>query len=168
MSVCYPLWTRKNKKRHSSIMMEKLREGNKFIFMNNMAFCRLLWTWHLSTFHSINLVNHLVSESIHFHESCNSFESFKECIVCCRIVFRLVESMLPSILSCCPMFKGKLKVYLCNQNNLCVSTFWVSPMVTLSTTFQNFVLSFLSSMWDSSWTSFDETIHVDSSSSSRN
>ena len=31
-SVFYLLWTRKNKKRHSSNMMGKLREGNQFIF----------------------------------------------------------------------------------------------------------------------------------------
>ena len=51
----------------------------------------------------------LVSELIHFHESCHSFESFKECIVHCRIVFHLIESMLPSILSCLLMFKAKFE-----------------------------------------------------------
>ena len=62
----------------------------------------------------------LVSESIHFHESCHSFESFKDCIVCWRIVFRLVKSMLPSLWSCHLMFKREtvLKVYTCSQNNL--------------------------------------------------
>ena len=50
---------------------------------------------------------HLISESVHFHESCHSFESLKECIVHCCIVFCLVKSMLPSLLLCHPMFKGK-------------------------------------------------------------
>ena len=49
----------------------------------------------------------LVSESIQFHEPCHSFESLKYCIVHCRIVFHLVKSMLPSLQSCRPMFKGK-------------------------------------------------------------
>ena len=37
-------------------------------------------------------------------------------------------------------------------------------MVATFTSFQNYVLSFMSSMWDSSWPSFDETIPVDISS----
>ena len=63
---------------------------------------------------------HLVSESIHFHESCHSFESLKYCIVHCRIVFCLVKSMLPSIRPYCLMFKREtiLRVYTCSQNNL--------------------------------------------------
>ena len=40
-------------------------------------------------------------------------------------------------------------------------------MVTTFTSFQNYVPSFVSSMWDSSWPSFDETIPIDISSSSR-
>ena len=41
-------------------------------------------------------------------------------------------------------------------------------MVTMFTSFQNYVPSFVSSMWDSSWPSFDETIPIDISSLSRN
>ena len=65
----------------------------------------------------------LVSDSIHFHESCHSFDSLKYCIVRCRIVFFLVKSMLPSLRSCRLMFKREtvLRVYTCNQNNICVS-----------------------------------------------
>ena len=61
---------------------------------------------------------------IHFHESCHSFDSFKrmQCPPSYCVPFWLV--MLPSILLCRSMFKGKLKkFYLCNQNSLCVSTF---------------------------------------------
>ena len=60
----------------------------------------------------------LVSKSIHFHESCHSFESLKDCIVRCRIVFRLVKSMLLSIRLCRLMFKREtvLRVYTCSQN----------------------------------------------------
>ena len=50
----------------------------------------------------------LVSESIHFHESCHSFESLKDCIVCCCIVFYLIKSMLPSLRSSALCSKGKL------------------------------------------------------------
>ena len=48
----------------------------------------------------------------------------KECIVHCRIVCLSGLVMLPSLLSCRPMFKGKLNnFYLYSQNSLCVSTF---------------------------------------------
>ena len=53
-SVCYPLWTHKNEKRHSSIMMGELREGNHFA--NQMVVVCHLWTWHLSAYHSVNWV----------------------------------------------------------------------------------------------------------------
>ena len=68
----------------------------------------------------IQLGIHLVFESIHFHESCHSFESLKDCIVHCRIVFCLVKSMLPSLRSCHLMFKREnvLRFYTCSQNNL--------------------------------------------------
>ena len=170
MSVCYPLWTRKNEKRHSSIMMGKLREENQFILQINGSFSSPL-NMALVCISFIQLGIQLVSESIHFHESCHSFESLKECIVHCHIVFRLVKSMLPSIRSCRLMFKREtiLRVYTCSQNNFFwVNYFWVSPVVTSYSKFQNFVLSFVSSMWDSSWPSFDETIPIDVGSLSRN
>ena len=48
----------------------------------------------------------------------------KECIVHRHTVCLSGLVMLPSLLSCCSMFKGKLKkFYLCSQNNLCISTF---------------------------------------------
>ena len=48
----------------------------------------------------------------------------KECIVHRRTMCLSGLVMLPSLFSCHPIFKGKLKkVYLCNQNSLCVSTF---------------------------------------------
>ena len=48
----------------------------------------------------------------------------KECIVHCCIVCLSHLVMLPSLLSCHLMFKGKLKkFFLCSQNGLCVSTF---------------------------------------------
>ena len=48
----------------------------------------------------------------------------KECIVHCRIVCLSHLFMLPSILLCRPMFKGKLKMlFLYSQNSLCVRTF---------------------------------------------
>lgn len=72
----------------------------------------------------------LVSESIHFHKSCHSFESLKECIVHCRIVFRLVKSMLPSLRSCRLMFKIEivLRFYTCSQKQIFVSVTFESVL----------------------------------------
>ena len=48
----------------------------------------------------------------------------KECIVRYHTVCLSGLVMLPSLLSCHLMFKGKLKkFYLCSQNSLCISTF---------------------------------------------
>ena len=38
---------------------------------------RYFWTWHLSAYHFSQLDIQLISVTIHFHESCQSFESFK-------------------------------------------------------------------------------------------
>ena len=167
MSVCYPIWTHKNEKRHSSIMMGKLREGSQFILqINGILSSPLNMALVFISFSRLGI--HLVSESIHFHESCHSFESFKRmhcpmshCVfvwsshaaksfVMPLDVRREVEEVLP----------------LQSKQSLC-QYFWVSLMVTSFTSFQNYVPSFVSSMWDSSWPSFDETIPVDISSSSR-
>ena len=48
----------------------------------------------------------------------------KECIVHCRTVCLSLLVMLPSLLSCHSMFKGKLKnFFLCSQNGLYVNNF---------------------------------------------
>ena len=48
----------------------------------------------------------------------------KECIVHCRTVCLSGLVMLPSLLSCHPMFKGDpKKFYLCNPHSPCVSIF---------------------------------------------
>ena len=48
----------------------------------------------------------------------------KECIVHHHTVCLSSLVMLPSLLSCRPMFKGKLKkFYFCSQNSLCFNTF---------------------------------------------
>ena len=73
-SVCYPLWTRKNKKRHSSIMMGKLRVGNQFILQINGSFSLPL-NMALVYISFSQLGIQMDCKSIHFHESCNSFES---------------------------------------------------------------------------------------------
>ena len=106
MSVCYHLWTRKNEKRHSSIMMGKLREGNKFILQINGSLSSLL-NMALVCISFSQLGIHLVSKSIHFHESCYSFDTFKECIITLCPSIYLVKSLLPSLWSCRLMFRGK-------------------------------------------------------------
>ena len=150
-------------------MMGKVREGNHISFAI-MEFCSQLCTWNLSPFHSVNWVFLFLRSHSTFVSHVTPLSLSKNVSFTVALLFGifLVKSMPPSIWSPHPMFKGKLRVYLCSQNNLCVSTFWFSPMVTSYSIFQNFVLSFVSSMWDSSWSSFNETIHVFFISSSRN
>ena len=122
MSICYLLWTCKNKKRNSSNVVGKLREGNQFILkINGSLSSPLNMALVYISFRQLGI--HLVFDLIHFHESCHSFDSFKECIVQCCIVFCLIDSMLPSILSCRSMFKGKFESLPLQLNILCASTF---------------------------------------------
>ena len=58
----------------------------------------------------------------------------KECIVHYRIVCLSGLVMLPSLLSCRSMFKGRKK-FTSTVKTTFVSLIWVSPMVTLSTIF---------------------------------
>ena len=74
-SVCYPLWTRKNEKRHSSIMMGELREGKHFCKSNGSRLSPLNMALVYISFSQLGI--QLTNKSIHFHESCHSFESFK-------------------------------------------------------------------------------------------
>ena len=47
-------------------------------FLQIMAVvCRYLWTWHLSAHHVSQLGIYLIFMTIHFHDSCHSFESLK-------------------------------------------------------------------------------------------
>ena len=84
-------------------------KGREIHFICNNSSSQSLLNMKIFYISFIQLGIQLASKSIHFHESCYSFESFKECIVQCRIVFCLVELMLPSLLSCHPMFKGKFE-----------------------------------------------------------
>ena len=76
----------------------------------------------------------LVSNSIHFHESCHSFESFKECIVQCRIMSwylsHQVNASKSSVVSPDVQRKVKLRVTLCIQNYFHINYLWVNTMVT--------------------------------------
>ena len=120
--------------------------------------CRYLWTWHLYAYHFSQLGIQLISMMIHFHESCHSFESFKRMHYplshCVFVPFSHAANsfvMLPDVQrEFEEVLTLKSKQYLCQY-------FWVSPMVTIFTSFQNYVSSFVSSMWDSSWPSFNET-----------
>ena len=139
-----------------------------------------LWTCHLSAFHSVKWVNQLVYESIHFHESCHSFESFKECIVHCHIM----SWHLPRQFKCLQVFghdtlcsKGKLSWEFTPpvKREIVLRVYKFLCQLLLSQSygyiifkFQNFVPSFVSLIWDSSWPSFDETIPVNINSSSGN
>ena len=99
-------------------MMGKLREGKYISFFNNGS-CQSPLSMALFYISFSQLSIQLVFESIHFHESCHSFESLKYCIFRCRILLCLIKSMLPSLRSCRLMFKREtvLRVYTCSQNN---------------------------------------------------
>ena len=98
----------------------------------------------------------------------NPLNLSKECIVHYRTVCLSGLVMLPSLLSCHPMFKGRKK-FTSAIKTTSVSVLFESVLWLLhSHHSRNFVPSFVSSMWDSSWTSFNEIIHVDVRSSSRN
>ena len=82
-------------------MMGKLREG-KYTSFAIMVVVSHLWTWHLSAFHSVNWVFSLSLSRSTFMSHATPLIH-----VHCYIVFRLVNSILESIWSCRPMFKGK-------------------------------------------------------------
>ena len=86
--------------------------------------CRYLWTWHLSAHHVSQLGIQLISMTIHFHESCHSFECFRRMHSTVALCVCPVQSCYQVFLSCCPMFKGDLKkFYLYSLHNFCVSIF---------------------------------------------
>ena len=108
MSVCYPLWTCKNKKRHSSIMMGKLMEGNYISFAIMEVFSHL-WTWNLSTFHSNSWLLILSSNRSTFMSHVTYLIISKNVsvhVTLCPGIF-LIKSKLSSICSYRSVFKGK-------------------------------------------------------------
>ena len=140
MSVCYPLWTCKTKKRHSSTMMGKLREGDHFA--NKWQF---VITFEHGTCLHIILVNWVFNWSSRrstFMSHVTPLILSKECIVHRRNVCLFGLVMLPSLLSCRPMFKGKLKFTSAVKTGF-VLVLWVIPMVTLSMIFHNIVPTFV-------------------------
>ena len=154
----------KTKKRHSLIMMGKLREWNHFA--NRMAVVCHLWTWHLSAYHSVNWVFTWLTSWSNFMSHVTPLSISKEWIVHSHIVCPSSLVMLPSLFLCHPMFKGKKEVYPYSWNNLCVSTLSQSYGYIIYNI--PIIPSLVSSMWDSSWPSFDETIPVNFNSSSKN
>jgi hypothetical protein len=116
----------------------------------------------------LQLGNLLVSESYQFHVSLYFFIPVEECSYYRHIMFLvLVESMLPSHLSCLTMFKGS---FIPNQPSavlpvsipVSVHTHLIHHLTSLS------CVSFMSMMGDTSWPSFDESFPVDFNTSSRN
>ena len=97
-SVCYPLWTCKTKKRHSSIMMGKLREGNNFAnkwqfvvtFEHGTCLHIILVDWVFSWFPWWStFMSHVTPLSLS-----------KECIFHRHTVCLSGLVMLPSVFSC--------------------------------------------------------------------
>ena len=111
-SVCYPLWSRKNEKEELILRDEEIkRKGNIFSFVSMAAHSPYLNMAHVCIFIFEQLGIQLVSESIHFHDSPNSFDSIQRMcrhIPCITSGFYLVNSMIPSQLSCRNFFKGCL------------------------------------------------------------
>ena len=62
-------------------MMGKMGKG--IIFQIMAVICCYLWTWNFMYNHVNQLGIQLISTTIHFHESCHSFDSFKRkhCLV---------------------------------------------------------------------------------------
>ena len=83
-----------------------------------------LWTWNLSAYHFSQLGIQLISMTIHFHESCHSFESFKR-MHCppSHYVFFWSSHAAKFFVVSLDVQREVEKVYLCSQNSLCVSTF---------------------------------------------
>ena len=108
-SVGYPIWTRKTKKRHSSTMMEEMgrnhfaNNGSCLLLPLNMA---LVCTSCQSIGYSIDLYDDPLSWVMSL-----LWVFLKECIVHYRIMSLSCSIMLPSLFSCHPMFKGKLKKF---------------------------------------------------------
>ena len=66
----------------------------------------------------------LISVTIHFLESCHSFESFKRMHCPLSHCVSIWSNHATDSLSCCPMFKGDLKkFYLRSLHSLCVNIF---------------------------------------------
>ena len=97
-------------------------KGNIFAIM---AVVSHLWTWHLSTFHSIKWVFSLSLSWSTFisHVTPLSLPNNASSIITLCLGIGLVNSMLPSLRSCLPMFKREivLRFYTCSQNNFFVS-----------------------------------------------
>jgi hypothetical protein len=115
----------------------------------------------------LQLGNLLVSNSYQFYVSLYFFFPTKECSYYCHITFLvLVESMLPSHLSCLTMFKGS---FFPNQPSavlpisipVSAHTHLIHHLTSLS------CVRFMSMMGDTSRPSFDETFPVDFHTSSR-
>ena len=89
-----------------------------------MEVCHYLWTWHLSAYHFSQLGIQLISMTIHFHESCHSFDSFKR-MHCSQshCVFVWSSHAAKSFVVPPNVQREVEEVYLCSQNSLCVSTF---------------------------------------------
>ena len=86
--------------------------------------CHYLWTWHLFAYHFSQLVFSWFPWRSNFMSHVTPLSLSKECIVHYHIMCLSRPFMLPSILSCHPIFKGKLKkFYICGENSLCVSIF---------------------------------------------
>ena len=67
---------------------------------------------------------HLASKSIQFHESCHSFESFKECIVYCRIMLWY----LPGLSQCCQLLGRAIQ---CSKGNLKLTSTFKTTFVSV-------------------------------------
>ena len=86
--------------------------------------CRYLWTWHLSAYHFNQLGIQLMSMTIHFHESCHSFESFKRmhCPLSHCVFVLFIHATKYFVVP--PNVQREVEeFYLYSQKNLCVSTF---------------------------------------------
>ena len=69
-----------------------------------------LWTWHLSSFHLVSwvFILLLILSTFMSHVTPLSLSNNASSIITLWSSIHLLESMMPSLRSCHPMFKGKL------------------------------------------------------------
>ena len=151
MSVCYPIWTHKKEKRHSSFMMGKLREWGISFHLYQWKLTIHLWTWYMSTFAFLNSWVFILSPSRStFMSHLTPLSQFKECIaISLHYMWFLSRWVNASKSFFMPQFVQRM--YLLQANSPInlpsykVGRVWVSFMVVSS--LQNQLLFHVSCRW---------------------
>ena len=151
----------------------EIKERELYFICNNGSFSHI-WTWHLSTFHSNSWVFILSPSWSTFMSHVIPLSHFRECIVHIHIMSWYLPRQVKAFRSSIMLFNVQRKI-VCWELPFAVKPTSLLSWFTLIHScgyfilnFHNFVSSFVSLMWDSSWPSFDETILVSFNTSLRN